>query len=66
MLIKKMDLIDSVKALKITDNLSANIEEQTLIDDTNYLKGDVLASDSDHFTENKDIDQKPEKSTYPV
>jgi hypothetical protein len=31
-----MGLIDSVKALKITENLSINIEEQTLINDTNY------------------------------
>ena len=32
----KMGLIDSVKVLKITENLSINIEEQTLINDTNY------------------------------
>src|SRR5919201_625284 len=54
---KKIDLIDSVKDLKITENLSINIEEQTLINDTNYLEEDK---------ENKDINQKPEKSIYPV
>jgi len=55
--------------LKITENLSANIEEQALIDDC--LEGDELAAlgldsneitDSGRFTENKDIVTCAQKS----
>ena len=35
---KKIDLIDSVNSLNITENLSINIEKQTLINDTNDLE----------------------------
>ena len=38
---KKIDLMDSVKALNITENLSINIEEQTLINETNYMEEGV-------------------------
>ena len=33
--------MDSVKALNITENLSINIEEQTLINETNYMEEGV-------------------------
>lgn len=61
---KKMSLFDNIKALKTTENLATNIEEQTLMNDTSYMEEGALALDSTYG--NKDINKKPAKFTYPV